>query len=102
MLCLRLSVPCRNDLSQTHRKARVRHRSLGFDLPDRAHLLGTSLHSLLRIRSRKLLLVRAPWCQKFVRPVSDGSMGGNGWVFGPSFSTTIDGHPPDVRPIFLS
>src|SRR5580692_10754784 len=51
MLCLRLSLPCRHDLSQASRKARVRRCPLGFDPSGRPHLLGTSRHSFLRIRN---------------------------------------------------
>ncbi len=89
-------------LSQTRRKARVRRRSLLFDSPGRTHLPGTSRHSFLRICSWQLLLIRASWHQKYVRPLSDGSMGGDWWVTGAAFPAALDGHPPDVRPILLS
>src|ERR1700693_3864707 len=102
MLCVRLSISCRHALSQTRRKARVRRCSLVVDSPGGAHLPGTSRHSFLRICSRQLLLIRASWHQKFVRPVSDGSMGGDWWITGAAFPAALDGHPPDVRPILFS
>src|SRR5208282_6625005 len=102
MLRVRLSIPCRHALSQTRRKARVRRCSLVFDPPGRPHLPGTSRHSLLRICSRQLLLIRTSWHQKFVRPLSDGSMGGDCWITGAAFPAALDGHPPDVRPILFS
>src|SRR5271165_226615 len=102
MLRVRLSIPCRHALSQTRRKARVRRCSLVFDSPGWAHLPGTSCHSLLRICSRQLLLIRTSWHQKFVRPLSDGSMGGDWWITGAAFPPPLDGHPPDVRPILSS
>src|SRR5271165_1232350 len=102
MLCVRLSIPCRHALSQTRRKARIRRCSLVFDPPGRPHLPGTSRHSFLRICSRQLLLIRASWHQKYVRPVSDGSMGGDWWITGAAFPSALDGHPPDVRLILFS
>src|ERR1700733_13563343 len=102
MLCLRLSLPCRHDLSQASRKTRVGRCPLGFDPSGRPHLLGTSRHSFLCICSGQLLLIRFSWHQKFVRPVSDGSIGSDWWVSGASFPAALDGHPPDVRPILLA
>src|SRR5271165_4084121 len=102
MLCVRLSISCRYALPQTRRKARVRRCSLVFDSPGRTHLPGTSRHSFFRIYSRQLLLIRASWHQKFVRQLSDESMGGDWWITGAAFPPALDGHPPDVRPILFS
>src|SRR5271157_2468510 len=102
MLRVRLSIPCRHALSQTRRKARVRRCSLVFDSPGWAYLPGTSRHSLLRIYSRQLLLIRVSWHQKFVRPLSDGSMAGDWWITGAAFPSALDGHPADVHPILFS
>src|SRR5713101_1704090 len=102
MLCLRLSISCRYALSQTRRKARVHRRSLVFDSPGRTHLPGTSRHSFLRICSRQLLLIRASWHQKFVRPLSAESMGGDRWITGAAFPAALYGHPPNVHPILFS
>ena len=102
MLCVRLSISCRYALSQTRRKARVRRCSLVFDSSGRTHLPGTPRHSFLRICSRQLLLIRVSWHQKFVRPLSDGSMAGDWWITGAAFPSALDGHPPDVHPILFS
>src|SRR5271157_509012 len=102
MLCVRLSISCRYAFSQTRRKARVRRCSLLFDSPGWTHLPGTSRHSFLRICSRQLLLIRASWHQKFVRQLSDESMGGDWWIAGAAFPAALDGHPPDVHPILFS
>src|SRR6202162_1292453 len=102
MLCLRLSISCRYAFSQTLRKARVPRCSLLFDSPCWTHLPGTSRHAFLRICSRQLLLIRVSRHQKYVRPVSDGSMGGDWWITGAAFPAALDGHSPDVRPILLS
>src|ERR1700726_1130290 len=102
MLRVRLSFSCRHALSKTRRKARVRRCSLVVDPPGRPHLPGTSRHSFLRICSRQLLLIRASWHQKFVRQLSDESMGGDWWITGAAFPAALDGHPPDVRPILFS
>src|SRR5271166_1871667 len=97
-----LSISCRYALPQTRRKARVCRCSLVFDSPGRTHLPGTSRHSFFRIYSRQLLLIRASWHQKFVRPLSDESMGGDWWITGAAFPSALDGHPPDVHPILFS
>src|SRR6202051_3592191 len=102
MLCVCLSISCRFALSQTRRKARVRRCSLLFDPPGRTHLPGTSRHSFLLICSWQLLLIPASRHQKFVRPVSDGPMGGDWRITGAAFPPALDGHPPDVRPILFS
>src|SRR5271165_7176169 len=102
MLCVRLSISCRYALPQTRRKARVRRCSLVFDSPGRTHLPGTSRHSFFRIYSRQLLLIRASWHQKFVRPLSDESMGGDCWIPSAAVPAALDGHPPDVHPILFS
>src|SRR5271165_2464153 len=102
MLRVRLRFSCRHALSQTRRKAGVRRSSIVFDSTGRPHLPGTSCHSLLRICSRQLLLIRASWHQKFVRPLSDESMGGDWWITGAAFPSALDGHPPDVHPILFS
>src|SRR5271166_6564884 len=102
MLCVRLSISCRYALSQTYRKARVRCCSLVFDSSGRTHLPGTPRHSFLRIYSRQLLLIRVSWHQKFVRPLSDGSMAGDWWITGAAFPSALDGHPADVHPILFS
>src|ERR1700752_5326715 len=102
MLCVRLSIPCRYAFSQTRGKARLRRCSLLFDSPGWTHLPGTSRHSFLRICSRQLFLIRASWRQKFVRQLSDESMGGDWWITGAVVPAALDGHPPDVRPILFS
>src|SRR5436309_13390713 len=102
MFCVCLSISCRYDLPQTCRKAWVRRCSVVFDLPGRTHLPGTSDHSFLRICSRQLLLIRASWHQKFVRSLSDESWGGDWWITGAVVPSALDGHPPDVHPVFFS
>src|ERR1700726_3237169 len=102
MLCLRLSISCRYSFSQTLRKARVRRCSLLFDSPCWTHLPGTSRHAFLRICAGQLFLIRASWHQKFVRRLSDESMGGDLWITGAAVPAALDGHPPDVRPILFS
>src|ERR1700751_350324 len=102
MLCVRLSIPCRYAFSQTRGEGRLRRCSLLFDSPGWTHLPGTSRHSFLRICSRQLFLIRASWRQKFVRQLSDESMGGDWWITGAAFPAALDGHPPDVYPILFS
>src|ERR1700732_1335651 len=102
MLCVRLSISRRHALSQPLRKARVRRGSLVFDSPGGTHLPGTSRYAFFRICSRQLLFIRATWNQKFVRSLSDESMGGDCWINGVAFPSAFDGHPPDVHPILLS
>src|ERR1700737_435313 len=102
MLCVCLRVSCWHALSQTHRKAGVRRGSIVFDSSGWTHLPGTSRHSRLRICSRRLLLIRVSWYQKFVRPLSAESMGGDWGITGAAVPAAVNGHPPDVHPILFS
>src|SRR5271166_766464 len=102
MLRVRLRISGRYALPQTRRKARVHRCSLVFDSPGRTHLRGTSRHSCFHICSRESLLIRGSGYQKFVRPLSDESMGGDCWIPGAAVPAALDGHPPDVRPILFS
>src|SRR5258708_23297568 len=61
VLCIRLSISCRDGLSQTFRKARVRCRSRFFGSPCATYLPCSSSPGLLRVRSRQLLLIQVSW-----------------------------------------
>ena len=47
-------------------------------------------------------LSELPGIRNMLDTLSDGSMGGDWWITGAAFPATLDGHPPDVRPILLS
>src|SRR6202049_3017222 len=89
-------------MSVDHSPSSLRRCSLLVDSPGRTHLPGTSRHSFFRICARQLLLIRASRHQKFVRQLSDESMGGDWWITGAAVPAALDGHSPDVRPILFS
>src|SRR5215471_8933256 len=61
MLCVRVRISCRHDLSQTRRETRVRRGSIVFNQQSRAHLPGTTPYSRLRLCSRQLFLSGISW-----------------------------------------
>src|SRR5271165_1046417 len=102
MFRVRLRISRRHALSQTRGKARVRRCSIILNSSSLAHLRGTSRHSCFHICSGESLLIRGSGYQKFIKPLSDESMGGDCWIPSAAVPAALDGHPPDVRPILFS
>src|SRR5271165_2741666 len=102
MFRVRLRISRRHALSQTRGKARVRRCSIILNSSSLAHLRGTSRHSCFHICSGESLLIRGSGYQKFIKPLSDESMGGDCWIPSAAVPAALDGHPPDVHPILFS
>src|SRR6516162_3180517 len=102
MLCVCLCISWRHAFLQTRGKAGVRRGSIVFDSSGGTHLPGTSRHSWLRIYSRQLFFIPVSWYQKFARPLSAESRGGDWCITGAAVSAAVNGHPPDVHPILFS